>query len=262
MTITNYALIDHIGQVANISEIYKTAYAEASSFEKVFTMKKVCEAYSPYAKEITQKMRWYHRYNRTPQKVFIVCGSFDEKVAAIQQVWEDRGIETELIEEDNQPTYDFGLEISRYRRCAMIWGKALGWTFSAPLTRDVRENTPDPWQARPDSRKKSKDEVLLRDMPGMHISKISTKPETYLNAKHTIASEEECIQFFQHYRWLYENNLLAESLEPDYTICPTCGRPIRLGTAEEIACDYCDTVVTSDVIETYYDDSFKEDEEF
>lgn len=254
-TNTKYAVIDHVGQVANVSEIYTKAYELASEYT-TYTLKEVCKKSSPYAKEITNKMKWYHRYNRKPDIVFIICGTYNRNVMMAQDAWEDRGIPTVIVEEEPNPTYYFGMKVSKYRRCAMIWGEALGWSFSAPLIRDEKVNYKGEMNlARPIEEEKNRTDESC----GKAVR--YTSPETFQKRFLEVASEEECIEFFQHYRWLYENNLLAESLECDYTICPTCGRPIRLGTAEEIACDYCDTVVTSEVVETYYDDSY-ENEEF
>ncbi len=147
--ITNYAIIDHVGQVANISEIYAKAYSYAIGYDKVYTLKKVCQLSSPYAKEITNKMKWFNRYNKHPKKVFIVCSIVYAKAEFVSYAWRYRDIEVYFVTEEPDPTLGFE-KITRERRCAMIWSQALGWEFSAPLFRDERPVSIDMYTARPD----------------------------------------------------------------------------------------------------------------
>lgn len=242
MAITNYAIIDHAGQVSAISEIYKKAYSMAIGFDKVYTLKKVCQMSSPYAKEITDKMKFYNRYTKHPKKVFLICSFVDSKAEFIADIWRDRDIEVEFVTEEPEPTL-YLETISRARRCAMIWSSALGWTFSAPVMRDVAFENIDMYT----SRDIDEDERNLS-----YGAKRFTKPESFQNAFREIASEEECIAFFQHYRWLYENNLLAESLEPDWELCPVCGRPHYISSEK---CPWCDTEFESIECEAFYEDN-------
>ena len=268
MSITNYALIDHVGSVEDM-KIYNTVYklaAEAGFHKKnkaVWTMKATCLTYPNAQKTMEnpdsyKKLKNVVRFNKHPKHVYLICDTIDNSdVKNAVWCWEQNFVPVTIVSEydgiiEDTREYDFSLKISRYRRCAMIWSKALGWEFSAPLIHNESINTPDSWLKRQD-----RAEMMERDPK--HVTKISTNPDKFVNTFHTIASEDECKAFFQHYRWLYENNLLTESLEPDWTICPTCGRPIRLGTAESITCDFCDTEIHSEVFETYYDDSYKED---
>ena len=252
--ITNYAIIDHVGQVANVSAVYAKAYSYAVGYDKVYTLKKICQIGSPYAKEITDKMKWFNRFNKHPKKVYLIGSYVDAKAEFVADAWRDRDIEVEFITEEPEPTLGFET-VSRERRCAMIWGSALGWEFSAPLFRDERPNSIDMYTSRP-----TPDDGINREN-GSYGAKRFTKPESFLNSFRTVASEDECKAFFQHYRWLYENNLLAESLEPDWGLCPTCGRPIRFGTASHITCDYCDTEFRSAVFEPFYEDSYENPDE-
>lgn len=246
--ITNYAIIDHVGQVANISEVYAKAYSYATGYDKVFTLKKVCQLCSPYAKEITNKMRWYNRYNKHPKKVYIICSLVDAKAEFVADAWRDRNIDVEFVTEEPEPTVGFD-RVSRERRCAMIWAQALGWEFSAPLFRDnARPESIDMYTARPNMDAES----------GSYGAKRFTKPESYINAFRAVASEDECKEFFQHYRWLYENNLLAESLEPDWELCPVCGRPHYISSEK---CTWCDKEFDPIEFETFYEDSYENQDE-
>lgn len=240
--ITNYAVIDHVGQVADVSAVYAKAYSIAIGYDKVYTLKKLCQIGSPYAREITDKMKWYNRYNKHPKKVYLICAFVDAKAEFVADAWRDRNIEVEFVTEEPEPTLGFE-SVSRARRCAMIWGSSLGWEFSAPLFRD---------EQRPESidmytpRHVSEDEALLS-----YGAKRFTKPESFINSFRAVASEEECKAFFEHYRWLYENNLLAESLEPDWELCPVCNRPHRISQDK---CTWCDTEFESIECEAFYDD--------
>jgi hypothetical protein len=244
--ITNYAIIDHVGQVSNISKLYARAYAEAIGYEKVYTLKKICQLGSPFAKEITNKMKWFNRFNKHPKKVYMICSLVDAKVEFAADAWRDRNIEVEFITEEPEPTLGFET-VSRERRCAMIWGAALGWTFSAPLFRDERPESIDMYTARPHMDRES----------GSYGAKRFTKPESYTNTFRTVASEDECKAFFQHYRWLYENDMLGESLEHDWMFCPTCGRPVKESAH---SCQWCDTEFEDDFeLESFYEDSYNDD---
>ena len=244
--ITNYAIIDHVGQVSAISDMYARAYSEAIGFDKVYTLKKVCMMGSPYAKEITNKMKWYNRFNKNPKKVYIICSdAFDPKVQFVADAWADRGIEVEFITEEPEPTVGFDT-VSKARRCAMIWASALGWQFSAPLFRDPYTESIDMYTARPDMEHES----------GSYGAKRFTRPESFINSFRAVASEEECEKFFEHYVYLSKNGLLAEFLEPGYTLCPTCGRPIFETSAQ---CNWCDEEFETVTIDTFWEDSYNDD---
>lgn len=77
---------------------------------------------------------------------------------------------------------------------------------------------------------------------------LNTSRETYCTKKNVL-SDAECKMVYEHYIYLKENNLLADFLDHDYTICPECGNPIRIRgcqfTNTSALCDYCDTEVES-----------------
>lgn len=258
--LTNYAIIDHIGSMTNteLTNTYNEAYlmAGALGYNKTncFTMKKVCQLSSPNAQAITDKQKIWVRTNKHPKIVILVCPEMYDAVKNAESLWRKNDVYVHLVIA-NQPEYDFGLDyhnISIYRHCAMIWGNAIGWEFSAPLMRETNIRVADINYIPRFDRKK----LLARGMSTNDLTKITSDPEKYLDEKHSIASEDECKAFFQHYRWLYENNLLAESLEPDYELCPSCGRPIRINVTHNTICDYCDTEVSSEEVVAFYDDSF------
>ena len=250
--ITDYAIIDHVGQVSAISNLYTRAYDEAmhEGIAQTFTLKKVCMMCSPYAREVTNKMKWFNRFNKHPKKVFMICSdAFDPKVQFTADAWMDRGIEVEFITEEPEPTLGFET-VSRARRCAMIWGTALGWQFSAPLFRDAqRPEQIDMYTARPDMENES----------GSYGAKRFTRPESFVKAFRAVASEDECEKFFQHYIYLYKNNLLEEFLEPDWTLCPDCKRPVYISSSE---CQWCSHEFDDSIeFETFYDDSYENQDE-
>jgi len=247
MAITNYAIIDHAGSVGANKALYKKAFAAAKGYEKVFTLKNICQQFSPYAREITNKMKFFHRYNRTPKHVYIVCASqFDAKAKFIASIWDDRNIPVTFIEENPAPQVQSNV-ISKARRCALIWGSALGWTFSAPLFRDSYTESIDMYTKRPNNNNIES---------GSYAAKRTTDPQKYFEAFRKVASEQECLDFFQHYRYLYKNNLLAEFLEPDWFICPDCGRPVRISSE---SCQWCDHEFDAIEFESFFEDSYTDE---
>ena len=88
--------------------------------------------------------------------------------------------------------------------------------------------------------------------PDDHRTKTNHSPASYLNSK-ALASEDECREFFNYYKYLKLAGILEESLEPDYMICPECGRPMRR-TAED--CDWCNYHQDAVKVDTFWEDSF------
>lgn len=184
-----------------------------------------------------------------------------------------------------------GATNSKARRCANIWAKALGWQFTAPLYRDNDySNTIDfgtkAWKnitlaksikrngmvyvpsykpednPTPAQLKEARILGELRAYSNMDtdsLTKYTSKPETYRKA-HCVASDAECNEFFAFYKELYKNNLLEEALEPDWYICPDCGRPVYVSPyAENKCCEYCNHEFELDIEFTaYYENSFDE----
>lgn len=288
--ITNYVLIDHVGSVEDIKKVYGLAYKVAAragfvntkETRKVWTMKQMCQTMSPYASQITDKMKYRARYTKHPKLVYLVCDTVESsKVDFIKSIWEERDITVQVVSEQDgvlpiepKKEFDFGLNVSIYRECALIWADALGWSFSAPLLHDTgKVNTPDPWQRRPEHKEvveiRNGEEITRADLLGNHISKISTNPEKFNEVFHEIASEDECKAFFKHYRWLWENNLLEESLEHGWKLCPECGRPYRYESQGEYRFDgwytecYCHTLnPVAGQFDTFYDDSYEDTDEW
>lgn len=265
MAITNYIIIDHVGQIASseIESAYNKVYTKIAEYNKeqkttvdnyevpkTFTMKKVCEMYSPFAREITPKMRAFHRYNRTPKKVYILCDEYTAQTKAVEKIWSDRNIMTEIVAMHQKTLIVRSDEASKARRCASIWANALGWSFSAPLFRDEENIRSAENYALGNIMHRR--EIIESDISAK-VTLITTDELKYQSAYSEVASEDECEAFFEHYKWLYRNHMLAESLEPDYTLCPNCGRPIRLGASEIATCSSCDTEVESYMSDSYYE---------
>ena len=263
MAIKNYAIIDHAGSVGACKALYKKAYEIANNggYEKVWRLNEVCQIYSPYAKEITNKMKYFNRYNRTPKMVYIICfNQCESKAQFIANIWETRGIPVTFIEESPTPTFAVD-KMSTARRCALIWGKAMGQQFSAPLVRDPLVETIDEYTARPHMDREQ----------GSYSAKRFTNPQTYINAFRAVASEAECQEFFETYCYKagYDKlpngsrvfnkergNLLAEFLEPGWKLCPNCGKPVYENSTN---CTFCDTEFDAVETETFWDDSYHDD---
>lgn len=264
MAIQNYAIIDHIGQLTGTENrrIYKKVYLKAKEDNlTAYTLKKVCMADSPYAREVTSPMKYRARYQKNPCKVYIVCDSLDSTVESVMQIWESRNIPVELFEVNGfieTHKIDLGEEPDRKRKIAETWGQALGWQFSAPVTRIQREIVPENFCKRPDH------DALVASGE-THFTKPFTTSEMFLEMNRCIAPDSEIEAFYQHisYLWKTEVNgrkLIYDMLEPDFIICESCHKPMRIHTGD-CECPHCQTRFAEDIIlDTYYEDSSSDDE--
>lgn len=256
----NYVIIDHHGSMteAQMKTVYAKAYAKAyaEGFQKneIFTLKKFCSMINPAFVNLDEdgqnSVKNYVRFNKSPKLVIVVTNELTSRTQWFIDQWEERS-QVELIEFNPLPAkqYDFGENNSRKRRCASIWADALGWTFSAPLYREHTDEVADCYFKRNDYT--PEELASMNDVEKRHITKITTKSESYLEQKREIASDEEIEQFFVHYKFLQQAGLLAESLECDYELCPICGRPHHK-TAE--SCPWCDQEFEAQEDIAYYDE--------
>lgn len=263
--ITKYAIIDHVGQLTTSEnkKIYHKVYQHAKADElTAYTLRKICIAESPYAKEVTSKMKYRARYQKNPTKVYVVCNAIDPSVENIIQIWESRNIPVMVFEANGfieTHQLDLDGEYDRKRRIAETWAPAIGWSFSAPVTRIQRELVPDNFCKRPDH-------DLLVASGETHFTKPFTNADTFLEMNRCIATDKEIEEFYTHLRYLWDtkvdgHRLIEDMLEPDYILCPTCGRPMRVHTGEH-ECPHCDAKFEEDAIFTaYFEDSFEDSEE-
>lgn len=264
MAITKYAIIDHVGSLtgAENKRIYQKVYAQAKSDElQAYTLKKVCIADSPYAREVTSKMKYRARYQKNPQKVYLICDTLDSTAESVMQIWESRNIPVEVFEVNGfMETHqlDLGEEPSRKRKIAETWAPAIGWSFSAPVTRVQREIVADNFCKRPDH-----DSLIASGET--HFTKPFTSSEMFLEMNRCIAPDSEIDAFYQHIMYLWNtvidgHRLIESSLEPDYIICKECGKPMKIHTGD-CECPHCQTRFSEDIIlTTYYEDSSDIDE--
>lgn len=261
MATKDYVIIDHFGSMTEtqMKRVYAQAFAkaEAEGFKKteVFTLKKFCTMINPAFVNLDEEgqnsVKNYVRFNKSPKLVIVVTNELTSRTQWFIDQWEERS-RVELIEAIPSPVkqYNFGENNSRKRRCASVWADALGWTFSAPLYRDTPySEVADCYFKRNDY---TREEIAqMNDVEKRHITKITTNPENTLEQRSEIASDEEIEQFFEHYKFLQQAGLLAESLECDYELCPVCGRP-HYKTAE--SCPWCDQEFEAQEDVTYYDE--------
>lgn len=291
---TNYAIIDHVGSLEStdiMKACYNLAYA-LSEKEKTYTMKRFCQLISRNPEtRVSDKQKNFVRFNKHPEEVILICNELNTSAQWIADVWAEKTDKLTVIEgstgdvytmEDLHPEWfaeRYILQDSIYRRCANIWGKALGWSFSAPLYSTPRSESIENYHRgkaniaaliqaeshinKYNNKKHVREELQknFREHPERFqrntTSKIASRPESYLKSK-AVATEEECRQFFTHYKWLQQHHMLAESLEAGYTLCPHCGRPIY-ESAED--CDWCTYHREAPMNFTpYFDDSFNEED--
>lgn len=284
----NYAIIDHVGSIETdvrvaYSKVFTKANGEGYNKDNLFTMKKVCMMESPFAKEITDKMKYRIRYQKNPNKVYFICPEVNFYVEREIVKWTDRDIPVRVFEIDRNREYDYETffdthqysfhdnRMSVNRRLAEMWAPAFGYQFSAPISRIDREMNAENFCKRPDH-----DELVASGET--HFTKPFTNEETFLEMNCCIATDSE-IKEFRKYLDEYlaftnctidtkvgasfgsvsgDTSALAEYLDPDYIICETCKRPHRLHQGD-VECPHCKAVMTEDIVlETYFEDSFED----
>ena len=279
MAITKYAIVDHIGSLtgAENKRVYKEVYKQAKEDKlKAYTLKKVCMADSPYAKEVTSKMKYRARYQKNPSKVYLICDTLDSTAESVMQIWESRNIPVEIYEvngfiETHQIDVDGKASINR--RLAEIWAPAFGYSFSAPITRIQRENNIENFSKR-------SDHDTLVASGETHFTKPFTSSEMFLEMNRCIATDREIKEFRQYLdaylsivggrietrlgdsfgAFIGDASALQEFLNPDYIICESCGRPMKIHTGD-CECSHCLSRFSEDIILTaYYEDSSDFDE--
>jgi hypothetical protein len=263
----NYTIVDHVGSIENevlFKKAYETAKTLSPTENEYFTLKKFCRMIpdNPTKPKKLWEKKQFVRENKHPDQLIFICtdpsnwkqaatlDSWNVDISKIQIILVQDTIEI-LTMADLHPEW-FALKeptSTIYRRCANIWGQALGWEFSAPLYRDNNiASEIDVMKYKRNDR-----ELLIANGNGDHITKTSHTPESYMKSK-IVASEEECKEFFEYYKYLYKKHLLEEFLEADWEICPECGRPIRISQEE---CTYCTFKPNRQSIEfsRYWEDS-------
>ena len=263
--IKDYAIIDHVGSLTSSEnkKIYKEVYTQAKAEDlTAYTLRKVCIADSPYCREVTSKMKYRARYVKNPTKVYIVCDTLDATVESITQIWESRNIPVEIFEANafvRTHKIDIDGQYDRKRRIAETWAPAIGWSFSAPVTRIQTLNNIENFSKRPDH------DALVASGE-THFSKPFTNADTFLEMNRCIATDQEVDEFYTHLRYLWDtvvdgHRLVEDMLEPDYILCPACGRPMRIHTGSH-ECPHCDAQFEEEIAFTaYYEDSFEDSEE-
>lgn len=281
MAIQNYAIIDHVGSLdeMDMRRAYFTVNARAQKDGYVkgktyFTMKTFCQqkVYNPYSKkpctgETLNALKFSVRHNKHPQQVYFICYELNLTAQRELDKWVERQIPTMVYEastrsfykaESFEETHQFIEDDSRKRRCAEVWADALGYSFSAPVTRTQQVNNIDCYASR---NKDERRELLSRDV---EVTKITSSPEKFLEQNRCVAPMKEINAFWDFYVALYKSNMLKDALDPDYVLCPHCGRPTKIHYGEN-ACRFCETPLgdASDItFDAYYDDSFDNSDEF
>lgn len=286
--IREYTIIDHLGVVEEkyIKAAYKAAYALAA-YKAVYTIKQVALMTSA-SQEVSKAQKWAIRFSKNPAQVIVIADSESAYNKWTWDIWTEKVNNVSVIIADKYPfeiltmadlrpevLYQYESEMTKHRRIANVWSRALGWSFSAPLYRDPRASMNELFMARPDAKE-------YADTPGAHITKISTNPATFCQSK-AIVSDEEIKGFIRYYLYLKRNRLLEQSLEAGWQICPHCGKPIRLEktaynikeeysplpdrlkgliaevppTSEDVHCDFCTFRIPRrliDEMKPYYED--------
>ena len=265
---THYCIIDHMGSLTSeeITEVYTTAnkLAKDAGFDKPFTIKAFVHRVMPRARNI-DGAKWVIRNNRNPELVLFICpNDLTAKVKSGIKAWQREGVELVLVqpkkerlytptEKEARMCYDYGDTDSKRRMIASIWAPALGYTFAHPLYRDHQDEIPDQFMRLNSKYQEAIDHGKLdRD----DLSTYSTRGETYLEMKRAIVSEQELDEFWQFYKAVRSSEMpIEEFLDPDYKICPVCGRPYRQGAGSTVQCPRCGYEEEDFELVSYFDDN-------
>lgn len=265
---THYCIIDHMGSLTKeeIAEVYATAnkMAKDAGFDKPFTIKAFANRVMPRARNI-DGAKWVIRNNRNPELVLFICpNDLTAKVKSGIRAWEREGIKVVLVQPKKYRPYTptakeaemyfaYGDYDSKRRMIASIWAPALGYTFQNPFYRD---NTDDP------AGMFIHQSSLYSEVDSDDLTTYSTRGETFLEAKRTVVSEKELDEFMQFYKAVRNSEMpIEEFLDPDWKICPVCGRPYRCGEGSSVSCPRCDFETEDVELTSYWDDRGEEPEE-
>lgn len=265
-----YTIIDQFGSLDSTETLSK-AYAIAKSIsihpkEHTYTLKGFCKMLSNNPNtQVSDKQKNMVRFNFNPSQVIVIVSALTPQVQWRIDQWVEKADHITVIEvedinhieihtlKDMHPEYFAATEStdSKARRCANIWSNALGWQFSAPLYRDNSREMDEMYLKRND--RNNYDDTA-------HLTKIASRPASYINSKIAVAPERECQEFFVYYAYLQQNKLLAEFLEPGYELCPHCHRPVRTGQSNTMHCSYCEFEAEDYELNPYFEDSYRDEE--
>ena len=221
MAIQNYAIIDHVGSLTseqNLS-VYNAIYTKASEegFQKkktCVTLKTVCLKDSPYARNVTDKMKLRARRIKTPKKVYFICNKLNAKSEGEARKWCKRNIPVELYDVEADEIYEYDRtmmcaspypefeastnelalddEISINRSLADMWHIAIEFPFSAPITRSLYGR---PMEIEPDRfiKHPKYDELVARGET--HVTNKLTSSGAFIGLNLSIAPESECDEY-------------------------------------------------------------------
>lgn len=302
----NYCIIDHVNSISGkkikengkikdvlLGEVYGAAYQAANedhfSYQQIYTMKKFCKTLNN-SPNPSKKYKTWVRNNFYPKKVYLICdniSNYDAKYA--YKLWTDRGVDCMVIQaEQFNRKYKFNNTNSIETKVSETWGSAVGWTFSAPLTRLSNENNIDTYATGNSERRK---ELIER---GVKVTKVTTRADKFQMYNKVLATNEERKDAARNIIWKHKVGILPKMfidleddkygikktrvtyiLEPDEVICECCGLPRNIHNhknkfqqiVDKVICPHCETEFDDECglieIGTYFDDNcFDENEEY
>lgn len=289
--VTDYCVIDHVNSINNkvlINACYKEANRIAKSYKiedkRIYKMKEFCNrtaSHSNWDKRdggFGYKMRVRHRYN--PKLVVLICEDI-KNLSAKQayNAWADHGVEVRVVQANTFANErQFYTTDSVKRNTVAKWSSACDWSLSAPLYRDIRENSLETYCKRSDA-------DYLREAGELHITKTNSRPESFLEQQRVVTPKDEvnrmhntafaCRQFAinnphstDKVFWTTDGFDVEEFFDLDKVICPHCGEAMNPHNhkdanqreTEFIICTHCETKFPEDMFEVfdckpYYEDN-------
>lgn len=289
--VTEYAIIDHVNTLDKkvsgpcYTEAYRTAIKHYKiPEERVYKMKEFCNKVathknwdkSDYGRGFKFKVR--NRYN--PSIVILICDNINNLSAKqAYNAWTKHGVKVEVIQANQfEKEHQFYSTNSKRRQTVANWAYACDWSLSAPLTRDVNINSLETYCKRTDAED-------LRKAGEMHITKVSSRPESFLEQQRTVAPKAEverlhstafaCRRFalthphaIDKVFWRTDGFDVEEFFDIDKVKCPHCGKAMNPHNhkdanqreTEFVICTNCETRFSEDVFEVfdckpYYEDN-------
>ena len=222
---TNYCIIDHVGKIED-NEALKACYALAEKIrehdkDKTYKMKAFTKLVLNLQKDPNKGQKFIIRHDKHPEEVIFICDKYNTTTKWVADIWAEKVETLKIIEAANYDTVNdkyltmedihpewfethYITEDSKYRRCASIWAKPLGWTFlnSNPLYRDDDLNPEGFHRVKSNSKQLSKEEYLINQKKEaeLKITFLKNCPKEW-NKKQKETAWEKRIGAIKHEAW-------------------------------------------------------------
>lgn len=231
MAIQNYAIIDHVGSLTSeqnldmYNKIYSKAESEGYKKKKTcVTLKTVCMKDSPFARQVTDKMKNRIRAIKNPKKVYFICNKLNSKSEAEARKWCKRNIPVEMYDVEAKEVYEYDRSMmcaSEYaeweplniefdegqftvmRALTAMWAPAFNYPLSAPAIRIQESLIPENYCERPERKQLKLNPLYATVDPNeTHYTKPFTSSTKFILNNRAIAPKKEIEEFIKYFEQL------------------------------------------------------------